>query len=205
MAIKTTPTKANLIKAKARLIFSEKGYDLLDKKRTILIQELMTLVNEAETIEGEISRIFAEAYESLQQVSISMGLSHLEEFALSVQKEIPFDVRAKSVMGIDIPEVTYDSGTEEELPSGFYENNPALDITINRFRDAKFLSYQLAQIESTAFKLSLEIKKTQKSANALDKIQIPRLHEEIKTIQETLEEKEREEFFRLKKVKGKKE
>lgn len=204
MAIKTTPTKANLIKAKGRLNFSEKGYNLLDKKRTILIQELMTLVNEAETIEREISLIFSEAYEALQQASISMGLSHLEEFALSVKAEVPFDVRAKSVMGVEIPEVNYQIGCEKVLPYGFYENNPALDITINRFNDVKFLSYQLAQIETTAFKLSLEIKKTQKSANALDKIQIPRLKKEIKMIQETLEEKEREEFFRLKKVKNKK-
>jgi V/A-type H+-transporting ATPase subunit D len=60
----------------------------------------------------------------------------------------------------------------------------------------------LAQVETTAYKLSLEIKKTQKSANALDKIQIPRLKGEIKYIQDTIEEKEREEFFRLKKVKN---
>ncbi len=163
----------------------------------------MTLVSEAERIEVEISQIFAEAYEALQQASISMGLSHLEEFALSVKEEIPFDIRAKSVMGIDIPEVNYQKECEKVLPYGFYENNPALDITINRFNDVKFLSYQLAEIETRAFKLSREIKKTQKSANALEKIQIPRLKEEIKTIQETLEEKEREEFFRLKKIKDK--
>lgn len=203
MANKATPTKANLIKAKARLSFSEKGYNLLDKKRTILIQELMTLVTKAEDIERQISQIFAEAYEALQQASISMGLSHLEEFALSVKEELPFDIRAKSVMGIDIPEVNYQKAGEKVLPYGFYENNPALDITINRFNDVKFLSYQLAEIETTAFKLSREIKKTQKSANALEKIQIPRLRETIKTIQETLEEKEREEFFRLKKIKDK--
>jgi len=61
----------------------------------------------------------------------------------------------------------------------------------------------LAQIETTAYKLSLEIKKTQKSANALDKIRIPQLQEEIKYIEDTIEEKEREEFFRLKKIKSK--
>jgi V/A-type H+-transporting ATPase subunit D len=203
MAIKITPTKANLIKAKGRLSFSEKGYDLLDKKRTILIQEIMQLVKEAETIEKEIGRLFKEAYEALQQTCISMGLNHLEEFALSVMPEIPFDIRAKSVMGVDIPEVIYTEARENQiLPYGFYENNPALDITMRKFNDVKYLSYQLAQIESTAYKLSLEIKKTQKSANALDKVQIPRLKAEIKYIQETIEEKEREEFFRLKKVKN---
>lgn len=203
MAIKTTPTKANLIKTKGRLNFSEKGYDLLDKKRTILIQEIMQLVKEAEIIEKEIRHLFQEAYEALQEITISMGLNHLEEFALSVTPEIPFDIRARSVMGVDIPEVIYEESTERLLPYGFYENNPALDIAIKKFTDVKYLSYQLAQIETTAYKLSLEIKKTQKSANALDKIQIPRLKEEIKYIQDTIEEKEREEFFRLKKIKDK--
>ncbi|AFA49162.1 V-type ATP synthase subunit D [Acetobacterium woodii] len=203
MAIKITPTKANLIKAKGRLNFSEKGYDLLDKKRTILIQEIMQLVKEAELIEKEIGQMFREAYEALQQVCISMGLNHLEEFTLSVVPEMSFEIRAKSVMGVDIPEVIYTEKNEKILSSGFYENNPALDIAIRKFDDVKHLSYQLAQVETTAYKLSLEIKKTQKSANALDKIQIPRLKEEIKYIQDTIEEKEREEFFRLKKVKNK--
>ena len=132
-----------------------------------------------------------------------MGLNHLEEFALSVTPEIPFDVRARGVMGVDIPEVIYTKESEQLLPYGFYENNPALDVALQKFADVKYLSYQLAQIETTAFKLSLEIKKTQKSANALEKIQIPRLKEEIKYIQDTIEEKEREEFFRLKRVKNK--
>lgn len=203
MAIKITPTKANLIKAKGRLNFSEKGYDLLDKKRTILIQEIMQLVKEAELIEKEIGQMFREAYEALQQVCISMGLNHLEEFTLSVVPEMSFEIRAKSVMGVDIPEVIYTEKNGKILSSGFYENNPALDIAIRKFNDVKYLSYHLAQVETTAYKLSLEIKKTQKSANALDKIQIPRLKEEIKYIQDTIEEKEREEFFRLKKVKNK--
>lgn len=202
MAIKITPTKANLIKAKGRLDFSEKGYKLLDKKRTILIQEIMQLVKKAELIEKDIIALFREAYEALQQVCVSMGLSHLEEFALSVPPELPFDIRARGIMGVDIPEVIYTAVSEKNLPYGFYENNPALDIAIKKFNDVKVLSYQLAQIETTAYKLSLEIKKTQKSANALDKIQIPRLREEIKYIQETIEEKEREEFFRLKRVKN---
>jgi len=203
MAIKTTPTKANLIKTKGRLNFSEKGYDLLDKKRTILIQEILQLIKEAEIIEKEIGRLFKEAYEALQETSISMGLNHLEEFAVAVTPEIPFDIRARSVMGVDIPEVIYTESTEVGLPYSFYENNPALDITIKKFTDAKYLSYQLAQIETTAYKLALEIKKTQKSANALDKIRIPQLQEEIKYIEDTIEEKEREEFFRLKKIKSK--
>lgn len=203
MAIKITPTKANLIKSKGHLDFSQKGFELLDKKRTILIQEIMQLVKESEQIEKEIGQLFAEAYEALQQASISMGLNHLEEFALAVEPEMPFDIRVRGVMGVDIPELIYAEESGKLWPYGFYENNPALDVALQKFAKVKYLSYQLAQLETTAFKLSVEIKKTQKSANALEKIQIPRLKAEIKYIQDTIEEKEREEFFRLKKVKSK--
>lgn len=203
MAIKITPTKANLIKSKSSLSFSTKGYNLLDKKRTVLIQEIMKLVKESEVIEAKIEEIFREAYIALQQVCISMGLNHLEEYALSIVAEEPFDVRTRSVMGVDIPEIVDDPSSNKNfsLPYGFYENNPALDVAIEKFNEVKHLSYQLAEIEGTAFKLSLEIKKTQKSANALDKIQIPKLKSQIKYIEESIEEKDREENFRIKKVK----
>ena len=184
MAIKITPTKANLIKSKSSLAFSTKGYNLLDKKRTVLIQEIMKLVKQSEEIEQQITEIFKEAYIALQQVTISMGLNHVEEYALSIPQEEDFDVRTRSVMGVDIPEIVdnVDRNKNFSLPYGFHENNPALDVAIEKFNEVKHLSYKLAEIESTAFKLSLEIKKTQKSANALDKIQIPKLKDQIKYI-----------------------
>ena len=203
MAIKITPTKANLIKSKSSLAFSTKGYNLLDKKRTVLIQEIMKLVKQSEEIEQQITEIFKEAYIALQQVTISMGLNHVEEYALSIPQEEDFDVRTRSVMGVDIPEIVdnVDKNKNFSLPYGFHENNPALDVAIEKFNEVKHLSYKLAEIESTAFKLSIEIKKTQKSANALDKIQIPKLKDKIKYIEESIEEKDREENFRIKKVK----
>ncbi len=164
MAIKITPTKANLIKSKSSLAFSTKGYNLLDKKRTVLIQEIMKLVKQSEEIEQQITEIFKEAYIALQQVTISMGLNHVEEYALSIPQEEDFDVRTRSVMGVDIPEIVdnVDKNKNFSLPYGFHENNPALDVAIEKFNEVKHLSYKLAEIESTAFKLSIEIKKHRK-------------------------------------------
>lgn len=204
MALKVTPTKANLIKSKSRMAFSVKGYNLLDKKRTVLIQEIMKLVSKSEKIEKEISETFRDAYIALQQATISMGLNHIDEYAFSIKSEKPFEARTRSVMGVDIPELVLEKKNEEEdlnLPFGFHENNPALDVAVQKFNEVKELSYQLAEIEGTAFRLSVEIKKTQKSANALDKIQIPRLKDTVKYIEESIEEKDREENFRIKKVK----
>ncbi|MDU5083548.1 MAG: V-type ATP synthase subunit D, partial [Bacillota bacterium] len=86
---------------------------------------------------------------------------------------------------------------------GFFRTNPAFDKAVLNFSDIRKLIYDLAEIENSVYKLAMEIKKTQKRANALDKIQIPKYTTTIKYIEEVLEEKEREDFFRLKKVKGK--
>ena len=82
--------------------------------------------------------------------------------------------------------------------------SPAIDEAIKMFQKIKRLTYRLAETENTVYKLSIEIKKNQKRANALDKIQIPNLEETEKYIAEVLEEKEREDFYRLKKIKKKK-
>lgn len=203
MANKITPTKANLMKAESALRFSKKGFDLLDKKRTVLIQEMMTLVESAKTIEKKIEENFAQAYEALKQASITMGVFSLEEIIVAVEKEEDYQIRFKSVMGVEIPEIIYMEKDTIKPQYGFYNSNPSLDLAIIKLKEVKYLSYQLAQLETSAYKLSLEIKKTQKRANALDKIQIPKLNANIKFIEETLEEKEREDFFRLKIVKKK--
>lgn len=202
MAAKVTPTRANLLKSKSKLAFSTKGYNLLDKKRTVLIQEIVKLVDQAKEIEAKIESTFAEAYQALQECSISLGMSNISDYTLSIPPEQEYQLRKRSVMGVDIPELVLD---EEEFnnnfPLSFTSNSPALDIALQKFNEVKFLSYQLAEVENTAFKLSQEIKKASKSANALSKIQIPKLTQDIKYIQESIEEKDREENFRIKKVK----
>ncbi len=203
MPINKTPTRANLIKNKAKLEFSEKGYDLLDKKRTVLIQEIIKLVDEAKRIEDEIQETFAQAYEALRESNITLGISNVEDYALSVENEEDYQVLTRSIMGVDIPELNFPE-EEKTAPLAVTSNSPTLDEVIQKFNKAKELSYELTEVENKAFKLSQEIKKTSKSANALSKLQIPRLNEAIAYIQNSIEEKDREEHFRIKKVKKKK-
>jgi len=196
------PTKANLIKSKNMLTFSKKGYDLLDKKRNVLIREMMSLVSSANDIQEKIQKNFDSAFEALKFANITLGYNAVEELAISVPDTEDFQVLYHSVMGVEIPEVRY-----EEKPLtvtyGFYRTNAALDEAMEKFRLVRFLTYELAEIENAVYKLAMEIKKTQKRANALEKIQIPKYRQIVKNIEETLEEKEREDFFRLKKIKDK--
>lgn len=200
MSVLVAPTKSNLIKAKSSLELSQKGYELLDKKRNVLIREMMILVEKAKGIQNEIYETIDDAYRALQRVNITMGITQVENIARGIPKDEDFEILLKSVMGVDIPIVKYEE--QPVLPTyGFHNTNPALDQAAVQFRKVRYRVYELAEIENSIFKLAKEIEKTQKRTNALQHIQIPKYKEQIKYIEEVLEEKEREDFFRLKKIK----
>ena len=101
----TFPTKGNLILAKNSLALAKQGYELMDKKRNILIRELMELIAEATDIQNEIDTAFAEAYRALQKANIQMGIHEVERIALSVPVEDSIRITRRSVMGTEIPKV----------------------------------------------------------------------------------------------------
>jgi len=202
MAMLIAPTKSNLIKAKSSLNLSKSGFELLDQKRNVLIREMMDLAEKAKNIQTEISSIFTEAYEALQVANITLGIKNVEDMTYSIPNNESFVVLMKSIMGVDIPSIKYQRS--DILPAyGFYNTNLALDRARQQFNEVHYKIYDLAEIENSIFKLAKEIEKTNKRTNALKHIQIPKYQEQIKQIQETLEEKEREDFFRLKRVKNK--
>jgi len=198
------PTKSNLMKAKSLLGFSAKGFDLLDKKRNVLIREMMSLIDRASSIQKEIQDIYKGAYEALRFANITLGVNTVEEIAVSIPHTEEYQVLLTSVMGVEIPEVRYKMD-KFQVSYGFYRTNAALDTAVRKFRKVRFLTYELAEVETKVYKLAMEIRKTQKRANALEKIQIPKYRALVKKIEDTLEEKEREDFFRLKRVKSKSE
>ena len=198
------PTKGNLMIAKNTLKLSKTGYELLDKKRNILIREMMSLIDNAKEIQGTIDKTFSEAYEALQRANIEMGIDAVDKISLAVDVEDGVEVKFRSVMGVEIPIVIKNEETAESPSYGFSGTTVSLDEARKKFNDVKKLTKALAQIENSVFRLADNIKKTQKRANALKNIMIPRYEEETKLIQNALEEKEREEFSRLKVIKAQK-
>ena len=176
----TFPTKGNLIAAKNSLKLATMGYGLMDKKRNILIRELMGLIDEAKGIQSEIDTVFRAAYEALQSANI--------------------EIKARSIMGTEIPLVQHQE-KPMELAYGFNNTSEVLDIARERFERVKELTIKLSMVENSAYRLANSIKKTQKRANALKNITIPHYEELSKSISNALEEKEREEFTRLKVIK----
>ena len=99
----TFPTKGNLILAKNSLALAKQGYVLMDKKRNILIRELMDLIDQARDIQSEIDSTFREAYESLQKANIELGINYVQEISSSIPIENGIRIKARSIMGTEIP------------------------------------------------------------------------------------------------------
>lgn len=192
------PTKGNLLNIKKSLNLAKLGYSLLDRKRNILIREMMTLIDDAKAIRGEIESTYQEAYLALQNANITLGVC--ENAAKAVPVEIGVHVTYRSVMGVEIPHVSLHP-QPIKVYYGFEATNAALDNAFVLFQRVKKLTATLAEIENSVYRLANAIKKTQKRANALKNIIIPRFETDSKFITDALEEKEREDFSRLKIIK----
>ncbi|BBF44590.1 V-type ATP synthase subunit D [Lachnospiraceae bacterium KM106-2] len=196
----TFPTKGNLMLAKNSLVLARQGFELMDKKRNILIRELMELIDEAANIQSEIDTTFTAAYQALQKANIEMGIKNVAELAKTVPEEQSIQIKSRSIMGTEIPLVEFQD--KQQSPTyGFYHTKISLDLAVKQFNRVKELTIRLSSIENSAYRLANNIKKTQKRANALQNITIPRYTSLTKEIQNALEEKEREEFTRLKVIK----
>lgn len=202
MAIQAVPTKGNLMNTKKSLSLAKVGYELMDKKRNILIREMMNLIDKANEIQDKIDAAYDEAYLALQRANITHGFCDEISKATPVEDSIKLDYR--SVMGVEIPILTIDEVKKHNLNYGLFYTDTALDNAHQKFSEVKHLTVELAEIENSVYRLADSIKKTQKRANALKNIMIPRFEETVKFITEALEEKDREEFSRLKVIKKKK-
>lgn len=199
MAARVSPTKGNLMKIKKSLELAKVGYDLLDRKRNILIRETMGLIDSAADIRSRIAESYRVAYQALEEANMSMGI--VDEFAAFVPVENGLTISSRSVMGVEIPTVSLDPVPTDNY-FGFRRTTAKLDEAYRRFNEVKRLTAELAQTENSVYRLATGIKKAQKRANALKNIIIPRFEEQVKTITSALDEKDREEFSRLKVIKS---
>ena len=140
------------------------------------------------------------AYEALQKANMEMGIAFVDQISHTVPVENSIRIKTRSVMGTEIPLVEYDKSGN--VPTyAYYSTKMSLDEAKAAFERVKELSIKLSMIENSAIRLASNIKKTQKRANALKNITIPKFEALTKDISNALEEKEREEFTRLKVIK----
>ena len=201
MAEQVFPTKGNLMSTKKSLDLARVGFELLDRKRNILVREMMALIDRAASIQSRIDDGYAKAYLALQRANVAHGIC--ADIAAAEPVENGLSLSSRSVMGVEIPIVKLDP-QPVELNYGFVSSSALVDEAYIRFDEVKKLTAELAEVENSVYRLATAVNKTQKRANALKNIIIPRLTSTVKYITDSLEEKEREDFPRLKVIKAQK-
>ena len=196
------PTKGNLLKTKRQLAQAIMGYELMDRKRNILVREMVTLVDEAKELRATIAGTYSEAYRSLERANTATGFAF--ELAQTIPVENSLKLSVKSVMGVELPKLMYEIEPPADPAYPMRLTNAAFDDAFISFNKVKIFTVRLAEVENDIYRLANGIMKTQKRANALKNIIIPKFREQVKFITNALEEKEREEFSRQKVIKRRK-
>lgn len=180
---------------------AREGHEILDRKREVLTTELLHTFHDSAQLQSTVRKMLEEAYAALEIARLELGREHLEWAALSVNSTIEVDIQPRSVMGVVIPRVT-SAGASPETPYGLGNTTVALDEAALKFREVLEHIPELAETITTVWRLARELKKTQRRVNALEHIFIPEYEETVSYIENALEEREREEMFRMKRIKA---
>jgi len=196
-----SPTRSNLLMIKQRLAFARQGFELLDKKRDVLIMEILRRIDDAEEIQREVEDQFTVAYRLLQQARAAVGTERVQRTALLRPQEIDVQITPRSIMGVAIPMVRCGQPTKQPT-YGFGDTSVFLDQARIEWTKALSMMGRLSEAVATVWRLAFELRRTQRRANALESIYIPSYEETRDYIEATVEEKEREDLFRMKRAKA---
>jgi V/A-type H+-transporting ATPase subunit D len=200
--INVAPTRSNLIRVKKDLQFAREGYEILDRKREALTTELVRVAHEADVVQREVWALLATAYNALERAQLTLGSDRVEWAALAASKTVDAHLKYRGIMGVAIP-VIEARGEPEEMLYSLSGTNAALDEASASFREVVMRMPQLSMLVTTVWRLAGELRKTQRRVNALQHIFIPAYEATVAFIISSLEEREREETFRLKWLKNK--
>jgi V/A-type H+-transporting ATPase subunit D len=197
------PTRMELMKKKAQIKLAEQGRDLLREKMDALIQEffkiLTTVSNSREELE-QVSRSADLALLIAQSVDDPVSL---KSASFATRESITVDISGKNIMGVPVPVIEKKRVSKSMLERGYgiISTSGRIDETAERFEAELDLLIELAETETAMRRLGTEIQMNRRRVNALEQILIPELKNQAKYIKNAIEEREREDLFRLKKVK----
>ncbi|MHB1909431.1 MAG: V-type ATP synthase subunit D [Nitrososphaerales archaeon] len=196
----TLPTKIGLIQTKRSLSTSRRVYKILEDKREVLLKRLDEMIQEAQKSREDMWEPLSEAYRALYDSYLKLGPARLESVATNTPPTLEVSMSVKSIVSVSVPTMHTDQ-KNVGLTYGFADTNTSLDKAARMMRNVLPSILKAAEVENAIFRLATELEKTQRLLNALEYIIIPGYQGTIKFITSTLEEREREEFVRLKHVK----
>ena len=192
-------TRSNLLRLKDELLFARDGLELMDQKKEILVRQISSLAVRAERVRAEMNKRLSEAYDQLQEAVIQHGAAAVESAGLGLRAEEQLQVQERSLMGVVLPQVHIDVPLFQP-GYGFFGTGKSMDATAAAIHLAMEVTGELAEVEISIERLLAELKKTLKRINVLAQIYVPRYQSTIKAMELSLEEKEREALFRLRRI-----
>ena len=195
------PTKSNLIKLKKTIALSKQGQELLEKKKYILENEKEKYISLKKELEETFHKQYEKAFLALQNANVDMGINKVNMISHTIEIDNLLDIKYKTIMGVEIPLISYTSSSNPDLTFGLLGTTISIDEAIVEFQNIKKMMIDLARLEITISRLDSAIEKVQKRSNSLKDIIIPNYEKDEKRIQDILEERDREEFVRMKMIK----
>lgn len=196
------PTKSNLIKLKKTIALSKQGQELLEKKKYILENEKEKYISQKKELEETFHNQYEKAFLALQNANVDMGINKVNMISHTIEIDNLLDIKYKTIMGVEIPLISYTSSSNPDLTFGLLGTTISIDEAIVEFQNIKKMMVDLARLEITISRLDSAIEKVQKRSNSLKDIIIPNYEKDEKRIQDILEERDREEFVRMKMIKN---
>lgn len=197
-----TATKIELLKYKRSSQVATMVQKILDDKRKVLLKNIEEMITEATKARGGIWEPLQDVYRSVNEAYLSLGSSTIESVAESAPAVMEVDVDVKRVVDVKIPSLNVTERDTKSMPYGLADTNSAIDRAAKQIKETLPKICKAAEYENSIFSLAKALEKTQKLLNALENVIIPQYQQRIKFILSTLEEREREEFAKLKKVKA---
>lgn len=197
------PTRMELLSIRKKRSLAEKGHKLLEQKRDSLVERFFTVIDKRNDLVKKIDTLFEQAFQSLIQAQMIMGEDQVDRIAQLTPSAGELQFTKDNIMGVKIPKMDDSSfSISKDLSYGLVESCPKLDDSQQQFREVMKNVIQLADLEGGIKSLAVEIEKTKRRVNVLENNLIPKLKATQKYIEMQLEEREREDFFRRKRIKA---
>jgi len=196
------PTRMELLTLRKRRTIAERGRDLLREKLDALMIEFFQFVREINTLRARAQDLLAEAYECFIEAQMAMGYMKLEQTSVGVEDRFTIESKTRNVIGVTIPYIQVKVKPLSGFPYNVYDTSAQLDEATLKMAEAIKAIAELSSAEAAVKKLAEAIAATKRRVNSLEYIVIPRMLSTIRYIEMHLEEAEREDFFRLKRIKS---
>ena len=193
-------TKIELLKYKRSSQVASMVQKILDDKRKVLLKNIEEMIEEASKARGGIWDPLQDIYESVKEAYLTLGTGTVDSVAQSTPAVMEVAVKVRRVVDVKIPALTVTEKDTKSMPYGFADTNSSIDRAAKQIKILLPKICKAAEYENSIFSLAKALEKTQKLLNALENVIIPQYQQRIKFILATLEEREREEFAKIKKV-----